>query len=148
MLQSSKPYFHITLKGGVRFILGWLACALLFAAALIVLALAFSFGTWFLAVRGGEAYPSPEAALEGKINQIFTGVERYEVRSMGPNDLSGKQPGVWFVGADVWAAGRSDGRQASTRGYESIGRFLVLTKRGWVFIEEAGWPPLWGSPAD
>lgn len=147
-IHASRTGFNLSWRGFLKFLLGWLACTLLFAVGLVVLAFFISFGTWFYAVHAGQAYADPQTALAAKIDQTFTGVERYEVRSMGPNDYQGKQPGVWFVGADVWASGRTDGRELSQRGFESIGRFLVLTKRGWVFMEEHSWPPLWGSPAD
>ena len=82
------------------------------------------------------AHASAEEAMRALISQSYIGVQKVEIKPIGPDSRHGSNPSVLFVVAKVWAQSREDGSLARTDGldHDVAGTFFAHIPRGWVYI--------------
>ncbi len=89
-------------------------------------------------------YSTPEDGMRVRVTESWVDIEKVEIVRSGPNAFDGSYPHVWFVGANVWADRRADGKPVSPRGYGSAGSFFLHVQDGWVHVPEGRFPDVIG----
>ncbi|TET29697.1 MAG: hypothetical protein E3J69_12990 [Anaerolineales bacterium] len=124
------------------------------ALAIILIVMALSvlvlFASWLYTssqlalARSHGAFPTPEQAMQAKIDRGYIDVSRVDILYAGPNSFDGSQPHVWYVIAEVRAAARAGGSELGSNGCDAPGSFFLQIKKGWVHVPEGAFPEVIG----
>jgi hypothetical protein len=103
--------------------------------------LVWTVGQLTLAKANG-IYATPEEAMTAKLLNNSGGyeIERIDILSAQPNYWDGRLPHVWFVGANIYADYRPDGKSTAPKGYWGAGSYFIKVADGWVHVPEGAFP--------